>query len=94
MLQIRFQGFLENGTPIADSQDRAFRFEVGAKQHVLEGIEVAVQSMCVGQRVEATIPALYGYGHQGFPPRIPPQATLVFKLELLGIEPKEQTKAE
>lgn len=76
---------MENGTKISSMMDQAFQFELGAR-HVLEGIEAAVEHMCEGQTVEATIPSLYAYGHQGFPPKIPPRATLVFTIELLKIE--------
>ena len=62
----------------------AFQFELGAR-HVLEGLEVTVEHVCVGQIVEATIPMLYAYGHQGFPPKIPPRSTLIFTVELLEI---------
>ncbi|CAB9499190.1 FK506-binding protein 1 [Seminavis robusta] len=84
--QIRFEGRLENGTVIASSkhQKSALQFELG-KQHVLEGLEVAVEHMCVGQKVEVTIPPLYAYGHQGFPPKIPPRSTLIFVLELVDV---------
>ena len=68
----------------SSNPNQSLKFEFGAR-HVLEGIEVAVGHMTKGQTVEATIPSLYAYGHQGYPPRIPPRATLIFKIELVDI---------
>lgn len=53
---------------------------------MLEGLEVAVEHMSLGQMAEATIPSLYAYGHVGYPPKIPPRATLIFQIELVGIK--------
>lgn len=92
--KIHYEGTLENGTKIASSRDlhqAPLQFQLG-EHHVLEGLEVAVENMSVGQIVEATIPALYAYGHQGFPPKIPPCSTLIFCIELLEIiqQPMEE----
>ena len=89
--QIHYEGGLEQGSRniIASSRadpdtPAALQFELGAR-HVLEGLEIAVAHMSVGQMVEATIPSLYAYGHVGYPPKIPPRATLIFQIELMDI---------
>ena len=64
------------------SRDQVFQFRLGAGQ-VIEGMDVAVSKMSVGQEVEATIPYPYAYGVAGYPPLIPPRATLVFRIELI-----------
>lgn len=96
-LQIQLEGRLENGTKITsssrndndDNNKQALQFELGAK-HILEGLEIAVQNMSIGQEVEVTIPSLYAYGHQGFPPKIPPRATLIFDIILMDITTKNK----
>ena len=50
---------------------------------VIEGMDVAVSKMSLGQEVEATIPYPFAYGVQGYPPVVPPRATLIFRIELI-----------
>jgi FKBP-type peptidyl-prolyl cis-trans isomerase len=59
-----------------------FCFVLG-KEEVIEGLNVAVEHMKIGQLVEVTIPYLYAYGEQGYMPQIPPKSTLIFHVELL-----------
>jgi FKBP-type peptidyl-prolyl cis-trans isomerase len=59
-------------------------FEIG-KQQVIKGLEVAVQHMDVGSLCEVTIPSCYAYKDVGLPPLIPPNAVLVYHIELIGI---------
>lgn len=66
-------------------RNQPFEFELGAK-HVIQGLEVALQRMSLGQLVEVTIPHLYAYGQRGHPPEIPSKSTLIFQLELLAID--------
>ncbi len=87
---IHYDGFLEDGhTKIVGCSSRdisqPLRFDVWAQQ-VIEGMDVAVQQMTVGQVAEITIPHCYAYGAPGYPPHIPPKATLVFHLELLEVQ--------
>jgi hypothetical protein len=88
--QIHYECSLENGVRVDSTRDRnqPLHFQVGAKQ-VIYGLDVAVQNMTLGQHVEVTIPHLYAYGQRGHPPKIPPQSTLIFRLELLDIEDDE-----
>lgn len=90
---VHYEGRLENGTVIASTRERQqkFQFELGAK-HVIEGLEVAVSKMSVGQVAEVIIPSLYAYGSLGYLPKIPPRSTLIFTLELLQIDnPNDMT---
>jgi FKBP-type peptidyl-prolyl cis-trans isomerase len=94
---IHYEGFLEDGmTRILGCSSRVtcqpLLFEVGAQQ-VMEGIDVAVQHMTEGQHAEVTIPHRYAYGASGYPPQIPPKATLVFRIELLEIQEQKAAAA-
>ncbi|KAL7535709.1 hypothetical protein ACHAWF_005239 [Thalassiosira exigua] len=66
------------------SREEEFRFRLGAGQ-VIEGMDLAVARMSVGQVVEATIPYPFAYGVAGYPPVVPPRATLIFRIELIRI---------
>lgn len=74
----------ENPSPFDSSRKRgqAFHFRLG-EQHVIEGLDVAVSKMSLGEEVEATIPFPYAYGVAGYPPLVPARATLVFRIELI-----------
>jgi peptidylprolyl isomerase len=62
----------------------AFSFALGAGQ-VIAGWDNGVAGMRVGELRKLTIPSQMGYGARGFPPVIPPDATLVFEVELLAV---------
>ena len=74
----------ENPTPFDSSWKRGqeFHFLLG-QQQVSEGLDVAVSKMSLGEKVEATIPFPYAYGVAGYPPVVPPRATLIFRVELI-----------
>ncbi|KAL3794788.1 hypothetical protein HJC23_012798 [Cyclotella cryptica] len=67
------------------SRNQFFHFILGGGQ-VIEGLDIAVSKMSVGQLVEATIPYPYHYGIAGYPPVVPPRSTLVFRVELIRFE--------
>mmetsp|Transcript_24308 Transcript_24308/g.34815 ORF Transcript_24308/g.34815 Transcript_24308/m.34815 type:complete len:157 (+) Transcript_24308:95-565(+) len=78
----------ENPTPFDSSWKRGqvFHFRLGENQ-VIEGLDVAVSKMSLGEKVEATIPFPYAYGVAGYPPVVPPRANLIFRVELIQFSP-------
>lgn len=87
MVKVHYTGKLENGTKFDSSVDRGqpFTFQIGRGQ-VIKGWDEGVMTMKVGGKRQLIIPPNLGYGAAGAPPAIPPNATLIFDVELLGIE--------
>ncbi|MEO7095838.1 MAG: FKBP-type peptidyl-prolyl cis-trans isomerase [Polyangiales bacterium] len=85
-VKVDYTGTLIDGTKFDSSKDRGtpFSFVIGSGQ-VIKGWEQGVVGMKVGGRRKLTIPSELGYGREGRPPTIPPNATLVFDIELLFV---------
>lgn len=84
-VKVHYTGWLANGTKFDSSVDRGqpFDFRLGAGM-VIPGWDEGVLGMKVGEKRKLTIPAELGYGSRGTGP-IPPEATLVFDIELLDV---------
>lgn len=84
---VHYTGWLENGDKFDSSVDRAepFVFSLGTGM-VIEGWDQGVAGMQVGEKAKLTVPASMGYGPQGVGGVIPPNATLIFEVELLEVK--------
>jgi len=83
---VHYTGRLQDGTKFDSSVDRGtpFPFTLG-QNRVIQGWELGVLGMKVGEKRKLTIPSELGYGSQGTGGLIPPNATLIFEVELLKI---------
>ena len=83
---VNYAGFLTNGKKFDSSYDHGtpFQFTLGNSE-VIKGWDEGVAGMKVGGRRQLKIPATLAYGSQGVPGAIPPNATLIFDVELLGV---------
>ncbi len=83
-----YTGTLENGKKFDSSYDHGgdpFKFPLGQGQ-VIKGWDEGVATMKPGGKRKLIVPPDLGYGPQGQPPVIPPNATLIFEVELLRVE--------
>mgnify|MGYP001597731512 CR=1 FL=1 len=86
-VSVNYTGKLADGTVFDSSIPRGepIEFVLGSGQ-VIQGWDQGITGMKVGEKRMLTIPSLLGYGKTGSPPSIPPNATLIFDVELMGIK--------
>ena len=83
---VHYTGTFENGRKFDSSKDRGqpYPFRIGLGQ-VIPGWDEGVMTMKVGGKRKLIVPPKLGYGATGFGQTIPPNATLIFEVELLGV---------
>ena len=88
-VSVRYTGTLENGIKFDSSYDhpgqQPLEFQLGTP-NIIKGWNEGIETMKVGGKRKLIIPAALGYGRAGRPPNIPPNATLLFDVELMGVK--------
>lgn len=92
---VHYVGTLLDGTKFDSSRDRGekFSFECG-KGAVIKGWDLGVPTMKRGELATFTIRSEYAYGKNGSPPTIPPDATLIFEIELFDFHGEDISNAQ
>lgn len=87
LVSVQYKGYLEDGTEFDSSykHNQPFEFTVGQGQ-VIKGWDLGLVGMKIGEKRKLTIPSELGYGERGAGNVIPPNATLIFEIELLEIK--------
>jgi FKBP-type peptidyl-prolyl cis-trans isomerase len=84
-VSVRYSGWLTDGHLFDSSRNGApLEFRIG-NHEVIDGWDEGLTGMKVGGKRKLVIPPALGYGAEGSPPVIPPNATLVFEVELVGL---------
>jgi len=90
-LKMHYTGTLEDGTEFDSSIPRGdpLEFTLGMGQ-VIKGWDQGLLGMCKGEKRKLSIPPHLGYGESGAPPKIPGNSVLIFEVELVDINRKEE----
>jgi len=90
LVTAHYRGFLEDGTEFDSSYDRGQPFQtVLSRKKVIAAWVEGLKGMKEGGTRRLTVPAELGYGERGFGDKIPPNANLVFEIELLEVLNRE-----
>ncbi|XP_048463708.1 peptidyl-prolyl cis-trans isomerase FKBP4-like isoform X1 [Rhincodon typus] len=94
-VSVHYTGTLLDGTKFDSSRDRddTFTFDLG-KGQVIKAWDIAVATMKINEVCQIICTPEYAYGSAGSPPKIPPNATLVFEIELFEIKAEDLTEDE
>jgi peptidylprolyl isomerase len=86
-VKVHYDGKLQDGTLFDSSRKRGepLSFTLGVGQ-VIPGWDEGIALLKPGGKAKLTIPPALGYGARGVPPQIPPNATLIFDVELVAIQ--------
>jgi len=95
LVSVHYTGYLEDGTMFDSSAERAqpIEFSLGARE-VIPGWDEGIAGMKVGGKRILVVPPELAYGADGRPPVIPPNATLIFDVELTAVKPAPEVPAK
>ncbi|KAH3682052.1 hypothetical protein WICPIJ_006988 [Wickerhamomyces pijperi] len=96
MVSVHYTGSLKSNGQIFDSsvsRGRPIEFKLGVGQ-VIKGWDQGILGMCIGEKRKLQIPSELGYGKRGAGGVIPPNADLVFDVELMAIKPANGAKRD
>jgi FKBP-type peptidyl-prolyl cis-trans isomerase len=85
-VEVRYRGTLINGKEVDSSGKETVTFKLA---QIVPGLREALQRMPAGSKWQIVVPPQLAYGERGMAPAIMPNATLVFELELVAINPAE-----
>ncbi|XP_022189566.2 peptidyl-prolyl cis-trans isomerase FKBP2 [Nilaparvata lugens] len=90
-LHMHYVGKLEDGTEFDNSykRDQPLTFTIGSGQ-VIRGWDQGLMGMCEGEKRKLVIPPDLGYGSSGAPPKIPGDSVLIFEVDLVKIERRDE----
>ena len=86
-MHVLYEGRLASDNSVFDKSvdpESAFKFKIGQGQ-VIKGWDIGIASMVVGERAELVLSPEYAYGESGAGASIPPNASLIFKVELIQV---------
>ncbi|MDX2132771.1 MAG: CpcT/CpeT family chromophore lyase [Planctomycetota bacterium] len=87
LLTVHYAGYLQDGRTFDTSYQRGQPFKYAKGQPLIEGWNTLMEDMQAGMVRRIIVPGNFAYGERGRPPTIPPNATLVFDIEVLAVEP-------
>jgi peptidylprolyl isomerase len=94
-VEVHYKGTLEDGTEFDSSYNHGhpFKFVLG-NGDVIKAWEEGIMHLRIGEKARFTCKPEYAYGAKGMEPKIPPNSTLIFEVELLSSKPKQKEKWE